>query len=69
MLFNLDEKNFHEALYCSDMALYYIQMADPEPPEKIIRMVYSGRCEAFNGLGRHDDASECRKRILDSGDI
>ncbi len=63
MLFNLDDGNLNEALYCSDMALYSAERDVDETSQKELAEVYLARGKILNLLGRGDEAGYCFRII------
>lgn len=62
LLYNLEEGNYHEALYFTDIILYMLQQEDPPDTENKLKKVLFLKGRALEGLNRIDEAKVCYNR-------
>lgn len=62
ILYNLEDGNYREALYFTDLALYELQNEDYPDIESKLKKVLLLKGKALQGLHRNSEASECFSR-------
>jgi hypothetical protein len=60
--YNLEEGNYHEALYFTDLMLYMLQQEDLPDTENKLKKVLFLKGRALEGLNRIDEAKVCYGR-------